>query len=102
MSVHNWFQEEYDFRDWELEDEVLLLEWEGDDQRDHFWSIREICLICGNSLSNCTCIDQDSEKLPIRTILRPFTPERMNYPRHIQYRPLWYIPEAKFSTSTRN
>ncbi len=96
FGFHNWFQEAEDsFYAWQ-EEEVLLLDWEGCDQREHYWSIREICMICGNSMFNCTCDLPKLEKLPSESILRPFTPKRMDYPRHIQFKPLRYIPEAKF------
>ena len=96
MRFHNWHQDAEDsFHDWQ-EEEVLLLDWEGCDQRDHYWSIREICMICGNSMFNCTCDLPKLEKLPSESILRPYTPERMDYLRDIQGRPLRYIPEAKF------
>jgi len=100
MKRHDWFQDAEDsFYDWQ-EEEALLLDWEGCDQSDHYWSVREICLVCGNSMFNCTCDLPLLEKLYSQSILRPYTPKRMDYPRHIQVRPLGYVPEAKFSTAS--
>ncbi len=96
MNIDDWFQDaENSFLDWQ-EEEALLIDWEGCDQRDHYWSVREICLVCGNSMFNCTCDLPLLEKLPSQSILRPYTPKRMDYPRDLQVRPLGYVPEAKF------